>query len=231
MKTDLTLLEAFTLLAIEQSKSGRLHSGAYQYHLGGVIAAELYLMGRFQMSGSPIKKADLTDDSDTGNLALNEAIAITKDERGAPSVGRIIQAYGRHEPCCRGGADCLVSRGVLKAEPIKVFWFFPATRYEIVDTRLLDELKAELERALTVDDGQLEPKLGTFLLFLSRSDLLQGVFDKDFIKTNKQRIKQVSKGQIFADEALAKDMLNIRGAMNRVAAKDGGGDGGGDGGE
>lgn len=231
MKTDLTLLEAFSLLAIDQARSGRLHSDAYQHTLGGLIAAELYLLDRFRMTGSLIKKAELIDDSDTGNAVLNEAIAIQKQERGAPSVGRIIQAFGRHKPCCRGGAESLVDRGILSATPIKVFWFFQATSYSIVDTALLQELKSELERAILVDAGQVSPKLGTFLLFLSQTDLLPDLFEKTFLKANKSRLKALGKAQAFANEALAKDMLNIRGAMNRVAAKDGGGDGGGDGGD
>lgn len=205
---ELHLYEEVMLLAL-RDREGTVASGAmYNYAVGGAILAELLLAQRLRIEEPRRRKklVTLADPTPVGDTLLDECL-----ERIALATRRKrpegwVSSFAAIKQLKHRVAAGLCRRGILKADADKVLLLFTRRIYPEINPEPERRLIARLRQAIFTDAEAVDPRTVVLVSLAGATSILPVVFDKRELKTRKQRIKQISDGEVAgkaAKEAIA----------------------------
>lgn len=187
----LSLPEEILLLAL-RDKEGTIASGVWwSYGVGGAILAELLLRGKIAITD---KRVDVTDATRIGDPLLDEALATigAAKRRAAPS--KWASRFAGMKELKKRLAEPLVRRGVLRVDEDQVLWIFTRKIYPEVDPKPEKALISRLEKAITGDAVNLDPRTVATIAIANAIGALKVVFPKQLLKERKARLKSITAG-------------------------------------
>ena len=204
----LHLYEEVMLLAL-RDREGTIASGAmYNYAVGGAILAELLLEQRLRIEEPRRKKklVTLANETPLGDTLLDEClerIALAKRRRRPEGW---VSSFANIKQLKHRVAARLCRRGILKADEDKVLLLFTRRIYPEINPEPERRLIARLRQAIFTDAETVDPRTVVLVSLAGATSILPVVFDKRELKSRKQRIKQISDGEVTgkaAKEAIA----------------------------
>ncbi len=210
MATDdkLHLYEEIMLLAL-RDQEGTIASGAmYNYAVGGAILAELLLEQHLRIEEPRRKKklVTLADETPLGDTLLDECLEriVLAKRRRRPEGW--VSSFANIKQLKHRVAARLCRRGILKADEDKVLLLFTRRIYPEINPEPERRLIARLQQAIFTDAETVDPRTVVLVSLAGATNILPAVFDKRELKARKQRIKQISDGEVTgkaAKEAIA----------------------------
>lgn len=196
----LYLHEDVMLLALHDRKGTVAAGSTYAFAVGGAVLAELMLQKRIDVES--VKKnqyARILDPRTLGNplldLCLEKLVAAKKRAQLQTWVSR----FSNMRNLKHLASGELVRRGILRIEKDQVLGIFTRTIYPELDPRPERELVSRLEKAIFTTGAPVDPRTSVLIALATRADLLKLVFDKKRLKNSRERIEQISKGDLAAN--------------------------------
>jgi len=208
---NLNLPENLLLLALND-ESGERYTNYVDYALAGAAFAELIL--REKLIPSPTKKGrfELAESTPTGDIFIDRCFGIVKKKGVGKDPKHLISAIGATRRVSAPLVDGLVRRGTLHRRTKKVFFFFEKTIHPEADPAAERTLKQHLERVL-FENHTPTPEDTVLIALTKELDILKHNFDRDLLKSNRDRIKQIASGDHLAAGATRKAIEAVRAAV------------------
>ena len=208
------------LLLLYGDESGKpvLASTELDYALAGAVLLELALLGRIDVAGpgETVKSGRLVvrDPSPTGNVILDERLAMLADRQGRRPKDMIAKLAKN----LRGRLlDQLAGRGILRRNSGKVLGLFPVTRWPANDARHEREVRLALDSALRIGT-QPDQRTAALIAMLHAVNAVPKVItDAPDKRELKRRAKQIAESA-WAAEAVRSAVQAVHSATVAAAA-------------
>lgn len=220
---ELRLHEEVLLLALKDEK-GTLHQSHYAIALGGALLAELLLEERIAIEERPKgrKKTEHrvvpADPKLLSDPILDECLAQVRDSKKARTAQEWVGRFARLKRVKRRIAISLCRRAILREREQRVLLFFRRTLYPLLDSAPERRLVARLREAVVGDSRDLDPRTALLIGLAHPTGLLKPVLDKKVLKERKDRIKEITEGEVVSEAASAAVKAAQAAAMAAVTA-------------
>jgi Golgi phosphoprotein 3 len=199
----LTLPEEVMLLALQDDK-GTLISGTHSdLAIGGAALADLLLEERIEIEQTKKKMLNVLNAGATGDPFLDECLEKVSSSKRRASAQTWVQRFSGIKNAKHKVATTLCNKGVLKADEDKILGIFTRKIYPELNPMPEREVLDRLRDAVFGDVRNIQPRTIVLISLAQSSNLLKTVFDKQQLKENKKRIKQIAEGEI-SGQAVAK---------------------------
>lgn len=206
----LSLPERIALLS-RHDETGVKQGSFTDYAIAGAALIELILLGKLAQDEEKPKKVNIVDASPTGDAFLDEAMAYFERKGSGKLAQTLISGLGGKSKILRLLAERLLERGILK-EHEKSFLVFSWTNFPQANPRFEEALRAHL--ASVMFDGNTPDARDCVVIALAKEvDLLAKNFDKSRLKENKDRIKEIAKGDIALTDSTLKAVRAVKAAL------------------
>ena len=203
-ETDLLLYEELMLLALRDEK-GTLEADdtVFNYTVGAALIAELLLSGHVTID--PVKKKkkiiELRSPTRTGDPLLDECIEKLSNAKRRASINTWVSRFAGIRKLRHRVALQLCKRGILRADEDKVLLVFTRKIYPELNPRPERELIKRLRGAIFSNKKDLDPRTTVLVALVDQANVLKNVFEKQELKHQKKRIKQIGEGDLTAQAA------------------------------
>ncbi|MEM1381507.1 MAG: GPP34 family phosphoprotein [Pseudomonadota bacterium] len=194
----LTLAEEILLLMLDDI-SGRNVAGMPSYLAAGAALADLAFGGQLKTTGEG-KKARFervygADQPTNAHLqaVLERLVEKGLDKKPEALVSRVANTKGIMALLRNG----LVDRGILSRDEKKVLFFFTQTTYPTANAAPEAALKERL-RAVIAGSDPVAPEDAVLITLAKTGNVLRRNFDKELLKSRKERLKEITSGENLA---------------------------------
>lgn len=199
MKTPskLFLHEEIMLLALRDEK-GTIASGTmYTFALGGAIVAELLLTERITVDETNRKKfVNVIDPTPLGDPIIDECLEKMNNAKRRAQLQTWVQRFASLRNLHHRVAMQLCNRSILRADQDKVLLLFTRRIYPELNPVPERKLIDRLHKAIFTDTRNIDSRTVVLVSLANGAQLLNTTFDKKKLKQRKQRIKQITNGDI-----------------------------------
>ena len=211
MTRPLTIAEQLFLLS-HKNETGKNQGRMTAYAFAGAAIADLVLQERLVPDAEKAKRLNIANDSGTGNLFLDAVLA----EIGRKGSGKTAEDYIHHLASKRkvqsALGEGLTEQGSVEKEEKSFLFFkwsiFPEANPE-AEVRLIERLSAVMFDGITPSAEDC-----VIIALADKTGVLSKNFNKQKLKANKARIKDLIKGEI----ALSKPAIKVIDTISAVAA-------------
>ena len=186
----LTLPEQLMLIALKDEKGTVLFtaSGILHFSIIGAIMMELYFAKKIDYEN---KKIIVTDNTPTGNAFFDNVLQIISDSGNTKDIKYwLLKINSKIKNVKERTIGHLVFSKVLKEENHKIFGLFSKKTYPTINPEPEIKLRECIKNFVLNKEAPDERNI--VLLSLSQiSNLLEDIFNKDDIKTAKERISEL----------------------------------------
>ena len=196
---DLTIPESVLLLALND-ETGERKGNYLSYALAGAALTELILQGRLAEVGDPPKKLAVVGDKPVGEPHLDACLEAIVAKGSGKNARAYIEAIGVKPSLSHPLFERLVGRGILSETRSKVLLFFTHTTYPEANPAPEAVLKERLLKAIT-GIGPVDVRDGAIIALAHHVDVLKYNFDRDLLKSRKDRIKAIAEGGLLPPTA------------------------------
>ena len=219
MKTNsdpLFLHEEILLLALRDHEGTVPFGSMYQYAVGGALLSELLLSDRVRLD--PLKKRliELVSPEPLGDSLLDESLRMISEAKRRRTLQSWVSRLAGLNQLKHRLAGQLCQRGILRADEDQVLGIFHRKIYPEINPEPEKQLLERIRRAILSDTPDLDPRTITLVALAHHSGLLRLNLSKDELKSRKQRIAQVIKGDVTGKAV--KDVIESIQASVAVAA-------------
>jgi hypothetical protein len=211
-RAPLTLHEEILLLALDDEKGTTATGAMFAHAMGGAILAELVVCGAVQLSPDKKKTATALPTVRVDDPILGEALALIAAAKKPKSARDWVLKFAGLKDLKHRSARQLVAKGVLREEEGTVLLVFKRALYPEVDGGPERRLIARLERAIFTETADLDQGTLVIIALARATKLLPRVIDKERLKTRKERLKQLTSGQVVG-QATAEAVAAIQAAI------------------
>ncbi len=197
-ENSLMMHEEILLLALHDEKGTSSQGGWFANAMGGALFSELVLRKAIAVSDDKHKKVSLLDSTLSGEPILDECLAIIRLEKKEKRATHWITNFANLKDLKNRTARRLVFKGVLTEDQDKVLGLFKRTIFPEADHGPEAELRNRLHRAIFTDTQDLDGRTVVVVALSNAAQMLNGVFDKKELKSRKERIKQLTNGDVAA---------------------------------
>jgi len=196
----LYIYEEIMLLALSDKK-GTMHSGAfYALAVGGALVAQLLLAGAIVVREEGKKKfVEPAKQMKFGDPLLDECLERIRAAKRRATVRTWVGAFARIRRLRQRVAMQLCDRGILKASQDTVLLIFTRKIYPERDPRPEREIIARMRQAIFRHTSTVDAHTAVLVALANGTGLLRAVFDRKKLKERKQRIKQITAGNLIGD--------------------------------
>jgi hypothetical protein len=192
----LTIGEQLLLLSLDETKGSVVHQASQSLDLGlaGAGIMDLTLRGRLRTEGKHLLVADATP---TGDEMLDEAlgaIGTSRRPRDARHWVSALQKAVKHQR--RRLAGRLVLGGVLGEEEHRVLGVFATTRYPVLDTERLSEVRDHVRRTV-LGETDVTPATGVLVSLASACGVLDRLFTREERREARRRAREIARGEVL----------------------------------
>lgn len=217
MQKPLYLHEELMLLALRNEAGTISGGGMIDYPLAGALVAELILQKRIEIDPAKPKKklVNLVSATPFGDPLLDESLAKIADARRRASVKTWVMRLAHFKKLKHRIAGQLCKRGILRADEDTVLLIFKRKIYPEVNPEPERKLVERLRTAIFTDANEVDPRTTVLIALAHHGGVLKNDFDKKKLKSRKDRIKEITKGNMIGDSA--KDAIDAVHAAVMVA--------------
>jgi len=216
-KNGLKLYEELVLLGLKDEKGTFVTSTTLLYAIGGAVISELLMQERIKLE--LVKKNNyvkIIDTKPTGDEILDETINKFKNSKKDRYINDWVQTIAGLKKLLHRIAVQLCNKGILKADEDKVLLIFTRKIYPEINPKPEREIIERLRKAIFTDTKDVDPNTIILLSLAKNAELLNYTFDRKELKSRKDRIESLIKGEITG--AAAKAVVEAIEAAAIVAA-------------
>ncbi|WP_369742821.1 GPP34 family phosphoprotein [Pseudidiomarina sp. PP-1MA] len=188
------LYEALVLLALHDEK-GTTEGWYIEYTVAAAVLAELLMMNRVKVNADNKNKLEVIDAAPTGDLVMDEVLHKIATKKRPDTLKNWVMAIGHIPKLKHKVAEQLVVDGIIKSEEKKVLWVFTQKVYPEVNPEPERHLRHEMRRLILDKPLEIDAKVAILVALAKSAYLLKEVFSKDELKTHKERIDKIAKGE------------------------------------
>jgi hypothetical protein len=198
--THFHIYEEILLLALRDKKGTLFLDVHYQQALAGALLAELLLKSKIEIEYSGKKKfIKVVDSKLTGDALLDECIVKMTGAKRRVRIENWVQRFANIRRLKNRAAINLCRKGVLKQEESKIMFLFTRKIYPEVDPRPEKQLLAKLDKAIFGNSKEIDAETVILIAICNSTGILKHLFDKNKLKENKNRIKELTTGNLIGN--------------------------------
>lgn len=191
------------LLLILKNESGTPKTGFHKPVIAGAALSELLLQGLVTLSDEKKPKVIVGANTQSKSPFLNLCLEQLRDSEKPREMAHWIMKLCRHKSSNLTLADELCELGAITRETSKVFGLFDRTVWPEASPKLEADLKQGLEEAM-FGNGPVDERKCVIIALSKTAKVLNYNFDRKKLKANKDRIKAITAGDLYAAGATAK---------------------------
>jgi Golgi phosphoprotein 3 len=201
----LFLHEEIMLLSLRDRQGTIDPASHYTFAIGGAVIAELLLAERIRVDRPKKNKkiVQLVDARPLGDPLLDECLERIRTAKRRGSVQSWVSRFARVRKLKHRVAQELCRRGILRADEDKVLLLFTRKIYPEVDPAPEREVLERLRRAIFTESSRIDPRTAVLVSLAHGSGLLKVVFGKKELKSRKERIEQITHGELVGEATKA----------------------------
>jgi len=201
-QTSLYLYEEVMLLALRDEK-GTIASGTmYQYAIGAAILSELLLNKRISVEEASKKKlVNLISSTPLGDPLIDQCLEKISNAKRRASLQTWVSRFAGIKNLKHRAAQQLCDRGILRATEESILLLFTRKVYPELNPVPEQKLIERLRQAIFTDSRDIDPRTVVLISLANSTGLLNVVFEKKELKGRKDRIKEISNGEITGKAA------------------------------
>lgn len=195
---ELHLYEEILLLALRDKKGTVFSSVNYHLALGAALLAELILENTVEVEVLGKKKyLKLKKYATTGDDLLDECIEKLNTAKRRASLQTWLSRFSNMKQIKQRAVRQLCLRGILKEEEDTILLIFKRRIYPEIDPTAEREIIERLRTLIFTNDAQPEVRTIILLSIANSVGLLRHIFDRKQLKQRKERIRQITNGEII----------------------------------
>ena len=196
MTDRLDLHHEFLLLTLKNEEGVPEFGSNYTYGLSGAMLAELLLRESVEVEEDKKKKfVKLRNQAPVGDPALDAALLKMAAAKRRATLQTWVMRLGTQN-LKHVVATELCRRSVLRADEDKVLLIFTRKIYPELDPRPEREIVQRLRDAIYRESSEVDPRTAILISIANAANVLRNVFPKDELKTRKERIERIVKGEV-----------------------------------
>lgn len=197
-KPELPLHEEILMLALRDEK-GTVESraGMYQYAIGGALLSELLLAGCIDVEQTKKKLVNLVKVKRLHDPILDECVELVASAKRRRSAAGWVGRFAHIKRLRHRVAELLCRRGILQESADKVLLIFTRKIYPTIDAGPERRVIQRLRRAVFQDTETVDPRTGILVALANGVGLLTAHFDRKELKQRKQRLEQITNGDLI----------------------------------
>jgi len=214
--TQLHIYEEILLLALRDKEGTMLFGINYPQALAGALLAELILKNKIEIEQVGKKKfAKPVNQKSTGNILLDECIEKIARAKRRARLESWVQRFANISRLKHKAAQSLCRKRILKMEEDKVLLLFNRKIYPEIDPRPEKKLMDKLHSAIFSNSKEIDPDTIILIAICNSTGILKHLFDKKKLKEKKNRIKEITSGNLVGEAT--KDAVEAMQAAVMVA--------------
>jgi len=194
----LHIYEEILLLALRDKEGTMLFGINYPQAIAGALLAELLLKNKIEIENSGKRKfVKLVNKKSTGDLLLDECINKISSAKRRARPQSWVQRFANLSRLKHKAAQSLCRKGILKLEEDKVLLLFNRKIYPEVNPRPEKHLMDKLNNAIFGTIKEIDPEVVILISICNSTGILKQIFDKHKLKEKKDRIKEITSGNLI----------------------------------
>ena len=195
---NLHIYEEILLLALRDKKGTILFGVNYQQALAGALLAELLLKKKIEIETSGRRKfVKLLDRKSMRNQLLDECLnKLSSSKRRARPINWV-QRFANISRLKHKAAQSLCRKRILKMEEDKVLLLFRRKLYPELNPKPEKQLIDRLSSAIFGGSKEVDPQTIILISICQSTGILNHLFDKKELRKQKQRIKDITSGNLI----------------------------------
>lgn len=195
---NLHIYEEILLLALRDKKGTILFGVNYQQALAGALLAELLLKKKIEIETSGRSKfVKLVNRKSTRNQLLDECIEKLSRSKRRARPQTWVQRFANITRLKHKAAQSLCRKRILKMEENKVLLLFKQKIYPELNPKPEKQLIEKLSNAIFGGIKEVDPQTIILISICKSTGILNQLFDKKELKKQKQRIKDITTGNLI----------------------------------
>ncbi|MEQ3746657.1 MAG: GPP34 family phosphoprotein [Henriciella sp.] len=211
MTTALSLPQALLLLTLKD-ETGKPKAGFYKPAIAGAAISELLLQDMVTLIDEKKPKLNVRPEATSDSLLLTMCIDRMRDSKKPRDMAHWVMKLGQHKDLVPTLGNELCGLGALSKETSKVFGLFDRTVWPQASPKLEMNLKIQLEDAM-FGTAPVDERTCAIIALAESADVLRHNFDRQKLKANKDRIKAITAGDLYAAGATAKAIKAAQAAI------------------
>ncbi len=197
----LGLHEEIMLLALRDEEGTVEFGSMYGYALGGALLAELLLAGRISVEEGKRKLVNVVSDEPVGQPLVDQCLLQIASAKRRAVVQTWVQRFSAIKNLHHRIAQGLCERGILRAAEDKVLLIFRRQIYPEINPQPERRLIERLRKAIFTDQDRVDPRTTILISLANGANLLRIPFDRKDLKKRRQRIEQLTNGELMGKAA------------------------------
>lgn len=192
----LPLYEEILLLALDDDKGTTPLESMFKTTMGGAILAELVLEGAITIDDDKKRKVHSVPAARVDDPILAECLELIREKDKPKAAGTWVQKFASLKDLRNRAARQLVDKGVLAEDEGTVLKIFKRVIFPERDGGPERDLRDRMEKAIFTYSSEIEPRTIIIVALANTTGMLKQVFDKKRLKEQKQRLEDLTSGQI-----------------------------------
>lgn len=198
MENSLHLYEEVFLLALKDKEGTLFASVNYRHALAGAMMAELLLKQFISVENVRKRKyLKLEKSTSTGDGLLDECMQKLGKAKYRAQLRTWVQRFTSLKNMKQRTAKQLCNKGILKEKEEKVLFLFKHRIYPEVNPKPEKAIISRIEKAIFGSSTTIDPETVILVSICQVTHLLPKLFDRHRLKDKKQRIKQITEGDLI----------------------------------
>ncbi len=202
MSSALSLPQALLLLTLKD-ETGTPKAGFYKPAIAGAALSELLLKDMVSLTDEKKPKVIVHPEAHSQSEVLSVCLERLRDSKKPRDMAHWVMKIGQDKRLIPTLADELCALGAVSRETSKVFGLFDRTVWPEASPKLEMNLKLQLEDAM-FGTGPVDERTCVIIALAKSAGVLRYNFDRKKLKANKDRIKAITAGDLYAAGATAK---------------------------
>ncbi len=213
----LHIYEEVLLLALRDKKGTILFGVNHQHAIAGALLAELLLLKKIEIETSGKRKfVKLVNRKATRNQLLDECIDKLGSSKRRARPQAWVQRFANISKLKHKAAQSLCRKNILKLEEDKVLLLFKRKLYPEVNPKPEKQLLSTISDAIFGVSKEISPETVILISICKSTGILDHLFNKKDLRQQKQRIKEITSGNLIGDAT--KEAVEAMQAAVMVAA-------------
>ena len=199
-KPALYLHEELLLLALRDEKGTMQFSASmYPYAIGGAVLSELLLAGCIRIDEGEKPMVELVERRGMDDTVLGDALELVANAKRRKRAADWVSCFAHMKRLRERIAVRLCQRGILRDSEDRILLVFKRRIFPTVDPGPERRILERLRRAIFSGGTGLQPRTALLLALAHATGMLSIHFDKKLLKDRKQRIEQITSGELVGE--------------------------------
>jgi len=212
----LLLHQEIMLLAL-RDEEGTSIGAMYNHAIAGAVLSELLLQQKIETTEDKKRLVSISDSDPVRNALLDEVIQMIAAAKRKRPIRDWVMKVAMIKNLKHRVAQQLCDLKILKADEDKVLWVFPRKIYPEIAPKYERGIKDRMAKLMFGQTTQHDDRTTLLVSLASHAGLLPCNFDKERLKRNKDRIKKVANGDLFAARATKDTIAAVQAAVMAAA--------------